>query len=201
MLNSLSNRCVPGFSIAEVVLSGFLLTTGIVSVMSLYTVSHRSSFDTRNMITAAELAQEGVEIARNIRDNNTAYRADNWETGDNCRGSIVGNCDPFRYFPTGTNLNCNVSYNSSGATAFDCSSPQIAVTTNASGFFHNGAGAVTRFYRQIKIDHTGGSDTARIQSFVTWKDPGANLNGAGAITWCTPYNQCVYTELFLSRWK
>lgn len=201
MSNSFLNRRLPAFSIAEVVLSGFLLTTGIVSVMSLYTVSHRSSFDTRNMITAAELAQEGVEVARNIRDNNTAYRADNWATGDNCQASTAGNCDPFRHFPNGANANCNVSYNASGATAFDCSSPQVAVTTSNTGFLHNAGGTATRFYRQIKIDHTAGSDSARVQSFVTWQNPGGNLNGGGALTWCTPYNQCVYTELFLSRWK
>lgn len=200
MSNPFLKRCVPAFSIAEVVLSGFLLTTGIVSVMSLYTVSHRSSFDTRNMITAAELAQEGIEIARNIRDNNTAYREDNWTTGDNCSGSTAGNCDPFRHFPNGANSNCNVSYNSSGATAFDCSAPQTAVTTSNTGFLHTGAGTATRFFRLIKIDHTG-TDSARVQSFAAWQNPGGNLNNAGAVNWCTPYNQCVYSELYLSRWK
>lgn len=201
MLKSFSFKRLHAFSIAEVVLSGFMLTTGIVAVMSLYTVSHRSSFDTRNVITASELAQEGVEVARNIRDNNTAYRASNWTTGDNCSTSTAGNCDPFRHFPNGANSICSVSYNSSGGTAFDCSSPQIAVTKSNTGFFHNAGGTMTGFYRSIKIDHTAASDSARIQSFVTWEDPGANLNGNGALAWCTPYNQCVYTELFLSRWK
>lgn len=201
MLNSFLNRRIPAFSIAEVVLSGFMLTTGIVSVMSLYTVSHRSSFDTRNMITASELAQEGVEVARNIRDNNTAYRADNWATGDNCQASTAGNCDPFRYFPNGANSNCSVSYNSSGAAAFSCGSAQTAVTTSNTGFLHNGAGAATRFHRLIKINYVGPSDSAQVQSFVAWQDPGSNLNGGGALAWCTPYNKCVYTELFLSRWK
>lgn len=201
MLNPSFRKSFPAFSIAEVVLSGFMLTTGIVAVMSLYTVSHRSSFDTRNVITASELAQEGVEVARNIRDNNTAYRADNWATGDNCQASTAGNCDPFRHFPTGANQNCNVSYNSSGATAFDCSSPQLDVTLSNTGFLHNAGGATTRFYRLIKIDHIAASDSARVQSFVAWQNPGGNLNGGGALAWCTPYNQCVYTELFLSRWK
>lgn len=194
-------KCLPAFSIAEVVLSGFMLTTGIVSVMSLYTVSHRSSFDTRNVITASELAQEGVEVARNIRDNNTAYRADNWTTGDNCSTSTTGNCDPFRYFPNGANSNCSINYDSSGAAAFSCGSPQLAVTTSNTGFLHNGAGTATRFYRLIKVNYVGPSDSARVQSFVAWQNPGGNLNGGGALTWCTPYNQCVYTELFLSRWK
>lgn len=188
------------FSIAEVVLAGFVLTTGIVAVMSLYTVSHRNALDTRNVIIASGLAQEGVEVARNIRDNNTAYRTKYWVTGDNCQASDTGNCDPFRYFPNGANSNCNVNYDSAGSSAFDCSSPQIAVTVNG-GFFHNRSGTATQFFRQIKIDHPGGSDSARVQSFVSWKNPGTNLNGSGAVAWCTPYNQCVFTELYLSRWK
>jgi hypothetical protein len=201
MLKSPLIQRLPAFSIAEVVLSGFMLTTGIVAVMSLYVVSHQNSFDTRNLITASELAQEGVEVARNVRDNNTAYRAKNWSTGDNCQASTAGNCDPFRYFPNGANSNCSVNYNSTGGTAFSCGGPQLAVTTNGSGFLHNAGGTATRFYRLIKINYVGPADSARIQSFVTWQNPGGSLNGGGALGWCTSANKCVYTELFLSRWK
>lgn len=208
MLKSPFLKHLPAFSIAEVMLSAFVLTTGIIAVMSLYTVSHRSSSDIRNVITASELAQEGVEVARNIRDNNAAYRADNWTTGDNCSTSTSGNCDPFRYFPNGANGPCNganrivtVNYNSSGGTAFTCPPTQPLINTSNTGFFHNGGGTATRFYRLLKIDHTAGSDTARVQSFTTWQNPGSSLNGNGALGWCTLDHRCVYTELFLSRWK
>lgn len=196
-----SRKSARAFSIAEVVLAGFVLTTGIIAVVSLYTVSHRSSFDTRSIITASGLAQEGVEVARNIRDNNTAYRERYWSTGDMCSNSVEGDCDPFRYFPNGANSKCSLSYDSSGSDAFDCSSPQPEVKVGSNGLLHNGTGTATQFYRLIKIDHTGGADSARVQSFVAWQDPGSNLNGSNAITWCTPYNKCVYTELFLSRVK
>lgn len=194
-------RTLSAFSIPEVVLSAFVLTAGIISVMSLFSAAHRGSLDTRSVIIASELAQEGVEVARNVRDNNTAYRVENWTTGDNCSTSMAGNCDPFRYFPNGSNSLCTLNYNSSGSGAFACPVSQAQIRASNTGFYHNAGGSATQFYRIIKIDHAGGSDTARIQSFVSWQDPGSSLNGAGAVAWCTPYNQCVYTELLLSIWK
>lgn len=197
----LTTRKLRAFSIAEVVLSAFVLTTGIISVMSLFAAAHRGSLDTRNIIIAAELAQEGVEVARNVRDNNIAYRTENWTTGDNCSTSTSGNCDPFRYFPNGVSQRCSVNYNSTGSSAFTCPITQPQVNISNTGLYHNAGGTRTSFFRIIKINHIASSETARIESFVSWQDPGSNLNGPGAIAWCTPYNKCVYTELLLSAWK
>ncbi|MGB3072721.1 MAG: hypothetical protein WBB68_00445 [Candidatus Moraniibacteriota bacterium] len=190
---------IKGFTIAEVLLSGFVLTVGMVTVMSLFSASHRQSFDTRNVIIASGLAQEGAEIVRNIRDNNIAYRTKNWTTGDNCSTSTSGNCDPFRYFPTAANERCTASF---GDTTFNCSSPSFALGMNGNGLYQHGAGiTASRFFRVLKIDQSGSADSARVQSFVSWQDPGSNLNGSGAVAWCTLGNQCVYTELFLDNWK
>lgn len=193
-------KSAPAFTIAEVLLSAFLLTAGIATVMSLFTASHRSSYDTRNIIIASGLAQEGVEVVRNIRDNNLAYRAANWTTGDVCQSSTSGNCDPFRYFPTGANSRCTVNYASSGSGAMSCppGSPGIAIN---GALYQHSAGA-TRFYRIVKVDYIPPNTTARVQSFVTWQDPAGNLNNNGAVSWCSdPLNKCVYTELLLSAWK
>ncbi|MFZ1626681.1 MAG: hypothetical protein WAT81_02640 [Candidatus Moraniibacteriota bacterium] len=192
---------LPAFSIAEVVLAAFVLTTGIIAVMSLFVAAHRGSFDTRNVIIASELAQEGVEIALNIRDNNSAHRLENWTTGDNCQFSLAGNCDPFRYFPNGANSRCTVNYNSSGAAAFTCPPTQPVMNLDNTFYSHGAGGSASRFFRIIKINHAAASDTALVQSFVSWQDPGANLNGGGAIAWCNVFNRCVYTELLLSAWK
>jgi Tfp pilus assembly protein PilV len=190
---------IKGFTIAEVLLSGFVLTVGMVTVMSLFSASHRQSFDTRNVIIASGLAQEGAEIARNIRDNNLAYRTKNWTTGDTCSTSMTGNCDPFRSFPTTANQRCAASY---GDATFTCSNPTFALGLNGNGLYQHGAGvAASRFYRVLKINHASGGDTARVQSFVIWQNPGSNLDDDGAVSWCTIGNQCVYTELFLDNWK
>ena len=185
------------FTISEVMLAGFLLTAGMVSIMSLFSVAQRSARDTRDVIEASVLAQEGVEVVRNIRDNNIAYRAKNWTTGDNCSTRMNGDCDPFNNFPNGAASRRGVNYNSTSFIA----GGNVYLSRSASGFQADGAGTFSGFYRVIKTQHTGSSDTARVQSFVTWEDPGNNLNGAGATAWCQPYNKCVYVELLLTTWK
>ncbi len=190
-------RHVRAFTIVEVIIASFLLSAGIAVILSFFSASHRNSLDSQRVIIASELAQEGVEVARNIRDNNSAYRLENWSTGDMCQTSTSGNCDPFRYFPVGVNRNCTASYDS---TDFTCPPVSLELVLDGSGLYKHAVGTSTRYYRLIKIDHTA-SDTARVQSFVAWQNPGSNLNGGGAINWCTATNKCVYTELFLSAWK
>lgn len=196
-----------GFTLIEVLLSSFILTVGLVTIMSLFSASHRQSLDARNIIIATNLAQEGAEIARNIRDNNLAFRLRNWTTGANCSAYTTppfpsGACDPFNNFPNGANRRCTASY---GDTGFNCSNPSFVLGLDGSGLYQHGAGvAGSRFSRVLRIDHLGGSSDTRIQSFVLWQAASALPNGSGAngaVSWCTPANKCVYTELFLNSWK
>lgn len=183
----LSNEKLRGFTVGEVVLSSFIMTMGIVSVLGLINFSFKSSVEAQDIIVASELAQEGVELARNIRDNALV---------DKMATELP--VDVFTGFPTGANSHCAIDYND---TSFDCGSPIITLTLNANGYYQHESGENARFYRMLKIDHTGGSDTARVKSFVTWQDPGNNLNGGGDTAWCTLINKCVYTEVFLTQWK
>lgn len=188
---------VAGFTITEVMLSAFLLTMGILAVMSLFVVAHQNSRDSRNVIIASNLSQEGLEIARNIRDNRIAYRAANWTTGDNCSTSTTGNCDPFADFPTGAAAVRTANYNS---TAFITPGNKW-LAYNGSGFHAHGAITSSGFFRVLKIDHTGpATDPVRVQSFVSWKDGLSNAWNPTVAT-CNPYDKCVYTELLLSPWK
>ena len=184
----------PAFTIIEVMLSGFLLTIGILSVVSLFAVAQRHARDIRSVMVASTLAQEGVEVARNIRDNRIAYRVANWTT---CSSSTTGSCDPFYDFPNGASRDRTVSYNSTTFTT----PGSTFLSYNGAGFQYHGVGTFTGFYRILRIDHTGSSDTARVQSFVTWQDISALPSSTTATSWCTPANKCVYTELLLSAWK
>jgi len=60
----------------EVIVSLFVITVGIVAAIGLLTKSVSNSINSRNQIIAAQLAQEGVELVRNIRDNNIADSED-----------------------------------------------------------------------------------------------------------------------------
>lgn len=205
------------FSIGEVILAAFVLTVGIIAMLRLITSSYSNSSASQDMIIAAELAQEGVELVRNIRDNNLARRVDNWTTGDNCQASYTGGCDTFRFFPINTNGNskrCSIDYtyvyNNGPYVAGDptgrihCNTSDNALTLDGNGFYVHSGAASGRFYRIIKIDvdnRPGPNATALVQSIVTWRDPGSSYDGANSIGNCTLANKCVYAELLLESWK
>jgi type II secretory pathway pseudopilin PulG len=58
-----------GFSILELILAIFVLTVGITGALKLIVSTIKTSIDTRNSVIASGLAQEGVELLRNRRDN------------------------------------------------------------------------------------------------------------------------------------
>ena len=59
-----------GFTLMEAVVAIFVIITGIVGVMTLITHTITSAQISKDRLTAAYLAQEGLEIVRNIRDGN-----------------------------------------------------------------------------------------------------------------------------------
>lgn len=169
----------------EVVLASFLLSVGMTATISLIGSSFQVSVETQRLILASELAQEGIELARNVRDNALVDKA-----------ALGAPTDVFTNFPNGSR-NCTIDY---ASPTFDCPvSPGMTLGLSGGFYRHGVAGGL--FYRLLKISHTGGSDTATVKSFVTWQNPGSNLNGGGATTWCTLANKCVYTEILLTQWQ
>lgn len=69
-----------GFSLLEVIVAILVVTIGVVGAMSLINYSISSIAIGKSQIIASGLAQEGLEIARSIRDNNWHQDID-WDTG------------------------------------------------------------------------------------------------------------------------
>src|SRR3990172_3491439 len=90
----LSHKHYKAFSLGEVILAGFVLTVGLLSISALITKSLQNSFENRDAIVAILLAQEGVELVRNVRDNNLAAGG----TG-------------FVAFDSSGNKHCRIGYN------------------------------------------------------------------------------------------
>lgn len=68
-----------GFSIIEVLIGIMIFSLGLVSIFMLILSALRMNEYSKNSIIASNLAREGVEIVRNIRDNNyTTLRS--WNT-------------------------------------------------------------------------------------------------------------------------
>ena len=68
MLNFLKKQT--GFSILEIVVAIFIIVMGMVGVLSLITQNIQVQYINKNNLIASQLAQEGLELARNKRDKN-----------------------------------------------------------------------------------------------------------------------------------
>ena len=68
-----------GFSLIELLIAIFVIAVGLIGVVSLYNMSMVSQFEAKNEVIAANLAQEAVELVRNIRDYNVLNGSD-WKT-------------------------------------------------------------------------------------------------------------------------
>lgn len=169
-----------GFSLVEVLVSVFLITTGLLASVNLISSSMRDSMDARNQLIAGQLAQEGVELVRNIRDNN-------WASADS-GGS-------FAHITTGNDCRIDKSY--LYPAAIDCTagvSAKRLYLNNIGGFYvHSSVDAIaTRFYRKLII--SGVSDRTII-SMISW----SGIFPADIAT-CNTVNKCAYTKIILSSW-
>lgn len=177
-----------GFTLGEVILSSFLLTAGILSVSALITNAYRSSLENQDVIVASELAQEGVEIVRNVRDNNMIRKI---KTGTPA--------EVFDGFPSGSSSRCSVDYDD---TTLSCTGTPRTGLVKTGGFFQTIVSGDSHFERLVRIDMGPSPPTARVLSFVTWNaSPDFSGSISRNISWCTLSHQCVYTEVFLTEWQ
>jgi len=203
-----------GFTIIEIIISIFILSTAVVAIFAAFSVMAILTSDSSDQVTATYLAQEGIEIVRNIRDNNWikmdlngCVAGDNscgynWNDGlDNCREP--GGCKAD--YTTGTNI--------SGAFSMTpwahSSSDYLCLDTQAGGFYYQASSCPslkTKFKRKItitKIEDVDGKQDhiMKVIAQVSW-DKKANIlfsDGFQADD-CQPGKNCVEIETTLYNW-
>jgi len=155
----------------EVMIAVFVLSVGLVGVGQLIFSSLRHSIDSRDHIIASQLAQEGIELVRNIRDNNRLSEVD-----------IFLGLTPGDY---------RIDYNDDGVqtAGLDYS---LKYTAN---FYDHGSGSATKFARKIKIENYSEGEARKITSVVSWKGAIPETT-----TDCTTANKCIYIEDILTNW-
>ena len=173
-LNSMKNKKAGGFALLETILAGAVLTLGVVAVMGLVSSNLKFSLDARNHDIAVLLAQEGVELVRNIRDNN-------WAAGH----------DSFQNLPDRDD--CRVDMNSSNV---QCGG-ETKLILNGNDFYEHGGGTATRFSRRIGIDYQDGGKTAEVTSMVIWS--GSSFPGSSYDS-CNLAKHCAFSKITLSKW-
>ncbi|TSC75975.1 MAG: hypothetical protein G01um101430_145 [Parcubacteria group bacterium Gr01-1014_30] len=140
-----------GFTLLEMMFAVFVVAVGLTGVISLI---HRASFGAQiaaSRLTAAYLAQEGVEIVRNIRDSNWLAQRDDPAIAWN---QNLGNGD------------WEADYDDFTLTPFQNRNLKIN-----GGFYNYAFGTDTKFKRKITITQTS-AGTLAVAVDVAWQEGG-----------------------------
>ncbi|MEA3398275.1 MAG: prepilin-type N-terminal cleavage/methylation domain-containing protein [Patescibacteria group bacterium] len=144
-----------GFSIIEVVAAFTIMTVGMMGVASLSLLNIQANRINKNYLIASMLAQEGLELVRNVRDNNWLTLGNNWND------DITGN-----------DGNYTIDYNFNIDDTPDLPTDGGAkMYLNGNGFYdHDSAGAFTPYYRLIAISEDASGNFFTASSTVSWAD-------------------------------
>ncbi len=156
-----------GFTIVEVLISLMIITVGMLAVLVLFSQNVHARAYTKNKLIASMLAQEGVELVRNIRDQNWKD-AQPWNTG-----SGAGNADDILQ-----DLDFTVDYVNGVIDIGGIANAQLYI--NSDGFYeHTVTATSTPFYRLMVVSlhdlDGGGDDAIKLTSTVRW-DQGNNTH-------------------------
>jgi type IV pilus modification protein PilV len=168
-----------GFSLVEVLIAILVLSVGITGLLGLMTSNIKDSINSRDAIIASELAQEGIELVRNARDNNFANGRDVFANIASTDGCIDKNTD-------------------SNNPSFLC--PNEKQLHYESGFYVHSptAQTLTKFARRITIiDYTGPPAGKFVISTVIWGNSWPQEDCSN----CYIGNKCVCTTDILTDWK
>lgn len=149
-MNSYSRKKLhKGFTLIETLFAVLIFSTALISLMAISGRGVSATNIAKQQIVAQYLAQEGIEVVRNIRDSNFISNNPNWLDGiDDCTSS-----NP-----------CNVVYGSQAPTV--SSQTSSIVFQDANGFFQD-IGDNSGYRRSIKVIQRSPNDYL-VQSEVVW---------------------------------
>lgn len=217
----LRRRKYGGFSFIESMVAVVVLSTGIIVSVSLISKALQQTLDSRNQVIAGLLAEEGVELVRNIRDNNWASGLGSFTAkGLNAAGG-TRHCRIDTTFNYSTDSMADPLPNKKcGLTNFvQGNSPSFQLyTDNTTGLYSyapfdlSGVATPTanqtptRFYRKVCLNWDGAT-TETIYSIVVWDinnsvaaSQGTCGNPTGIETFCKVANKCVYSKTIMTQW-
>lgn len=155
----------------EAILAVFIVGTTFTVFMTVLSKTYGSESRNRDYVIASGLAQEGIEIARNIRDNN-------WKEGQAGFDSSAPDGTTFNFATPSSNSACyQFAYNYKDISTTrvsgnnDCSYKTTGtdrlfpISIDSNGLYGYG-GTQTKFRRGIKIK--GDGDSREVESIVYW---------------------------------
>jgi len=148
----MSNHHQNGFTLLEVIITIFIVAIGLVGILSLVNISLKGPALSRDRLIASGLAQEGIEIVRDIRKSNIEWGDWEWY------GSIA----------TSTSQSYRVQYNSTSLTT-----PYSGayLKTNANGLYQYDSGTDTLFKRKVTLTKVSYKEV-KVVVEVKWQTKG-----------------------------
>lgn len=160
-----------GFTLLEVIVAIFILTVGVGGSFVLIQQTLSASLMVRSRLIAAYLAQEGIEIVRNIRDNNWLEQRESFETPpEPLWNDGLDNCLP----PTNCcEADCKTDMPPSKTPltpVVGCSFNNLRyLNIDNNGFYSYSGGAQTKFKRKISIEQVE-DNKIKVVVIVQWKE-------------------------------
>ena len=154
-----------GFSILEIIVVMLIIVIGMVGIASLNVQSIQAYNYNKNVLIASHLAQEGVELVRNKRDQNWTDGND-WKSGEGAYSNTdIIQDDDYTIDYTGNIEDSVDSTDDEGARL------KIDFTN---GFYNHSFGENTIFYRIIEIEDNTDDDYFSLKCTVAWQERGRN---------------------------
>jgi len=142
-----------GFTLLETIVAVGLIVVGLVAALALITTSLFYVSNIQDRLAVANLTAEGIEVVRNIRDNNW-LQSRAWNYGL-------------------TNGDYQVTYDSTAPSSFSGSS----LLLDSSGVYNYTSGTATSYVRKISIANLSDYEI-RIIATVTWQRRGITYSSS-----------------------
>ena len=182
-----SKKLSRGFTAIELVISIFVLSMGLIAIFNAFSVIIILTADQADRLTATYLAQEGMEIIRNIRDTNWVNH------NKNPKPLWFENLDleDCRY-------GCQADYSSSRLLR----AHEYLFLDSTAGFYnYSFLGNQTRFKRKILIEKLDEVPTAiKIITEVSWDQKATIFSEGKSADNCETTLNCIRAESTLYDW-
>ncbi len=141
-----------GFSLIEVMIAIFVIMVGIVGIYALVPHIVETVFANKDRYISAQLAREGFELVRNLRDNNSLAGI-SWDTGLLGCSNALGSCE--------------IDYNDVGLSAPYAGN--FLNINNVNGMYsYDADGTDTKYKRKITITNTEPNKRLDILVEILW---------------------------------
>jgi len=142
MLNNSKN----GFSLLGVIIAIFIAITGLIAILSLANYSLSAASNSKMKLIASGLAQEGIEVVRNMRESQSDWN--NWYS------SVV-------------NGDYRIQYNSSSLMAYS----DVPLKIDSNGLYQYDSGNNSPFYRKISLSKISDNEV-KVVVEIKWLERG-----------------------------